>query len=222
MSDAESDAADVHSQRDDQIDLTDQDSQSVGKKRKAGRPVTDAWATFRKVANPNPGKSKRNWIGICQFCDCKVSSGKVEDLRAHAANCKKATPDAQLAARVQQVRAGGGGGTTSSQTSLNSYADIGKDKLTKEQNKVLQRLLTLAFIMCGIPFACVGNSHMLHALRCLKPSLFLLVRLMSFTNCVHFCISHIQHSQYMLCCRHHYYERVGAGWSVQRSSDTAW
>lgn len=122
------------------------------------------------MANPNPGKTKRNWIGICQFFDCKVSSGKVEDLRAHAANCKKATPDAQLATRVQQVRAGGGGGTISSQTSLNSYADIGKDKLTKEQNKVLQRLLTLAFIMCGIPFACVGNSHMLHALRCLKPS----------------------------------------------------
>ena len=55
---------------------------------------------------------------------------------------------------------------------LNSYADRGKDRLSKEQNKVLQGLLTLAFIMCGIPFACVqlGNTHMLHALRCLKPS----------------------------------------------------
>ncbi|DBA77128.1 TPA: hypothetical protein ACH3X1_009704 [Trebouxia sp. C0004] len=87
-------------------------------------------------------------MGVCQFCDCTIASGKVEDLRAHGANCKKATPDAQLAARVQQVKAGGGSGKSSSQMSLNSYADTGKDKLNKEQNKALQRLLTLAFIMC--------------------------------------------------------------------------
>ncbi|DBA92591.1 TPA: hypothetical protein ACH3X1_002811 [Trebouxia sp. C0004] len=115
-------------------------------------------------------------MGVCQFCDCTIASGKVEDLQAHAANCKKATPDAQLAARVQQVKAGGGSGKSSSQMSLNSYADTGKDKLNKEHNKVLQRLLTLAFIMYGIPFAGVGNTHMLHALRCLKPSGKLLIR----------------------------------------------
>ena len=106
----EFDAPEVETQRSDEIDLTDQGSQSVGSKRKAGRPVTNAWDTFKKVPNPDPGKSKRNWMGVCQFCDCKIASGKVEDLRAHAANCKKATPDAQLAARVQQVKAGGGSG----------------------------------------------------------------------------------------------------------------
>ncbi|DBA98344.1 TPA: hypothetical protein ACH3X1_001260 [Trebouxia sp. C0004] len=52
----------------------------------------------------------------------KITSGKVADLRTHAANCKKATPEAKLAARVQQVKAGGGGGKTSSQMSLESYA----------------------------------------------------------------------------------------------------
>ena len=155
----EFDAPEVETQRNGEIDLTDQGSRSVGSKRKAGRPVTNAWDTFKKVPHPDPGKSKRNWMGVCQFCNCKIASGKVEDLRAHAANCKKATPDAQLAARVQQVTAGGGSGKCSSQTSLNSYADRVKDKLSKEQNKVLQRLLTLAFVMCGIPFACVGNTH---------------------------------------------------------------
>ena len=54
--------------------------------------------------------------------------------------------------------------------SLNSYADKGTDKLNKQQIKALQRLLTLAFIMCGIPFACVANPHMKHILHCMKPS----------------------------------------------------
>ena len=39
---------------------------------------------------------------------------------------------------------------------MDSYAD--KGKLNKEQNKVLQRLLTLAFIMCGL-FSPVWPTH---------------------------------------------------------------
>ena len=78
----EFDAPEIETQRSDEIDLTDQGSQSVGSKRKAGRPVTNAWDTFKKVPNPDSGKLKRNWMGVCQFCDCKIASGKVEDLRA--------------------------------------------------------------------------------------------------------------------------------------------
>lgn len=126
------------------------------------------------MPNPNLGSTRRNFIGVCKYCESKfefkVTSGKAEHLRAHAATCTKADPEAKLAARVKQVKAGGGGENTSSQLSLNSYADIGKDRLSKEQNKVLQRLPTLSFIMCGIPFACVGNAHMKHVLKCLKPS----------------------------------------------------
>lgn len=191
---ADSDAADTPDRSDaGDIDLTDQHSQTVGSKRKAGRPVGDAWDTFKKEPNPNPGGSQRLWIGVCKFCDCKITSGKVADLRTHAANCKKATPEAKLAARVQQVEAGGGGGKTSSQMSLESYADTGRDKLGKEQNKVLQRLLTLAFIMCGIPFACVGNAHMKHILHCLKPSFHPPGRLMVCKRCFQpaFALSHI-------------------------------
>ena len=40
------DAPEVETQRSDEIDLKDQGSQSVGSKRKAGRPVTNAWDTF--------------------------------------------------------------------------------------------------------------------------------------------------------------------------------
>ena len=45
MSRMEFDAPEVETQRSGEIDLTDQGSQSVGSKRKAGRPVTNAWDT---------------------------------------------------------------------------------------------------------------------------------------------------------------------------------
>ncbi|DBB06464.1 TPA: hypothetical protein ACH3X1_012020 [Trebouxia sp. C0004] len=156
---------------DEQVDLTDQDSQStVGSKGKGGRPEGDAWDTFTKKPNPFPDKSKRNWIGVCKFCQHNVTSGKLEDLRKHASQCKKATSDARIAAKVQQFKAGGGGTERTAQMVLDSYADKGSSKLNKEQNRVLQCLLTLAFVMCAIPFACVVNPHMRHILTCLKPS----------------------------------------------------
>ena len=87
----EFDDPEVETQRSDEIDLTDQGSQSVGSKRKAGRPVTNAWDTFKKVPNPDPGKSKRNWMGVCQFCDCKIASGKVEDYEGDVEDMSRST-----------------------------------------------------------------------------------------------------------------------------------
>ncbi len=54
MSEIESVAAEAQNDSDDQeIDLTDQGSQStVASKRKGGRPDGDAWDTFKKVPNP--------------------------------------------------------------------------------------------------------------------------------------------------------------------------
>ena len=71
MSETESAAAGTQDLRDsEQIDLTDQDSQStLGCKRKGGRPEDDAWETFTKKRNPFPGKSNRNWIGVCNFVE---------------------------------------------------------------------------------------------------------------------------------------------------------
>ncbi|DBA91835.1 TPA: hypothetical protein ACH3X1_015972 [Trebouxia sp. C0004] len=77
---------------DEQVDLTDQDSQStVESKRKGGRPEGDDWDTFTKKPNPFPGKSKRNWIGVCKFCQhllhfkeskaCEAILKKEEDLQ---------------------------------------------------------------------------------------------------------------------------------------------
>ncbi|DBB01732.1 TPA: hypothetical protein ACH3X1_000356 [Trebouxia sp. C0004] len=156
MSETESAAVGTANLYDDEQDLN----------AKAG----DAWDTFTKKPNPFPGKSKRNWIGVCKFCQHIVTSGKLEDLRKQASQCKKATSDARIAAKVQQFKAGGGGTERTAQMVLDSYADKGSSKLNKEQNGVLQRLLTLAFVMCAIPFACVANPHMRHILTCLKPS----------------------------------------------------
>ena len=93
----------------------------AGSERKAGRPVGDAWNTFKTRAQ------------LKSWWQQKIS-GKVADLRTHAANCKKTTQEAKLAARIQQVKAGGD--KASSQTSLESCADTGTDKLGREQNNV--------------------------------------------------------------------------------------
>ncbi|DBA83960.1 TPA: hypothetical protein ACH3X1_006454 [Trebouxia sp. C0004] len=69
--------------------------------------------------------------------------------------------------QVQQIKAGGGGGD-SSQLSIDSYRD--SSKLSKGHNKALQRLLVLAIIMCGIPFACFEQPTMKHLLDCMRPS----------------------------------------------------
>ncbi|DBB04326.1 TPA: hypothetical protein ACH3X1_012817 [Trebouxia sp. C0004] len=85
---------------DEQVDLTDQDSQStVGSKRKGGRPEGDAWDTFTKKPNPFPGKSKRSWIGVCKFCQ-HLLHFKVRQMIlvmmslgcSHACLCRKAKP----------------------------------------------------------------------------------------------------------------------------------
>lgn len=88
-------------------------------------------------------------------------------MRKHAATCSESNPDAKLAARIQQIRAGGGS-ASSSQMSIASYTD--KHKLSASQNKVMQRLLLLALIMGGVPFAFVANLQFQHFLYCLRPS----------------------------------------------------
>ena len=86
--------------------MSDHDS-NVGSKRKSGLPVDPAWDSFKRVADPNAAASDRAWIGVCMNCNHKVTStgtiasGKVDDLRRHTAKCSQATPEAQLAAKVQ-------------------------------------------------------------------------------------------------------------------------
>ncbi|DBA84647.1 TPA: hypothetical protein ACH3X1_006009 [Trebouxia sp. C0004] len=88
---------------DEQVDLTDQDSQSaVGSKRKGGRPEGDAWDTFTKKPNPFPGKSKRNWIRVCKFCQHNVTSGKLEDLRKHASQKAKPVRDIEAVLKKEE------------------------------------------------------------------------------------------------------------------------
>ena len=96
MTAAEAAAADSHNL--DEFEEIDPDQASdrdsiVGSKRK-GRPVDPAWESFQRLANQNAGATNRAWIGVCMNCNHKVTSGKVDDLRRHAANCSQATPEA--------------------------------------------------------------------------------------------------------------------------------
>ena len=58
----------------DELDLTNQDSQAtvVSKRADSGRKGYGAWDTSTTVANPDPGKSKRAWVGVCNFYQEKV------------------------------------------------------------------------------------------------------------------------------------------------------
>ncbi|DBA87149.1 TPA: hypothetical protein ACH3X2_005198, partial [Trebouxia sp. C0005] len=122
--------------------------------------------TRSENSTPNAASTKRAHNGVCNFCK-HVVAGKVEDFRKHAATCSESNPDAKLAARIQQIRAGGGS-ASSSQMSIASYTD--KHNLSASQNKVMQRLLLLALIMGGVPFAFVANLQFQHFLHCLRPS----------------------------------------------------
>lgn len=153
---------------DESIVIDDDESEPASgtKRKRAGRKPSDAWGTFQRIPNPNAASTKRAHNGVCNFCK-HVVPGKVEDLRKHAATCTESNPDAKLAARIQQIKAGGGS-ATSSQMSVASYTD--KHKLSAGQNKVMQRLLLLALIMGGVPFAFVANLQFQHFLHCLRPS----------------------------------------------------
>ncbi len=51
------------------IDVPDDSaSQSAGNKRAPGRPASDAWNNFKRIPNPNPGNSKRKYLGVCKDC----------------------------------------------------------------------------------------------------------------------------------------------------------
>ena len=107
------------------IDVSDYDSQSQpqpsGTKRKAGRKPSDAWDTFSRVLNPTAATTKRTYNGKCKHCN-DIVTGKVGDLRKHAASCHKSNNKDKLAAKFQQIKAGGGG-DSSSQVSIVSCAD---------------------------------------------------------------------------------------------------
>ncbi|DBA97864.1 TPA: hypothetical protein ACH3X3_012725 [Trebouxia sp. C0006] len=49
------------------IDVPDDSaSQSAGNKRAPGRPASDAWNNFKRIPNPNPGNSKRKYLGSAE------------------------------------------------------------------------------------------------------------------------------------------------------------
>ena len=141
---------------DESIVIDDDESEPASgtKRKRAGRKPSDAWGTFQRIPNPNAASTKRAHNGVCNFCK-HVVPGKVEDLRKHAATCTESNPDAKLAARIQQIKAGGGS-ATSSQMSVASYTD--KHKLSAGQNKVMQRLLLLVLIMGGAIICFCGQS----------------------------------------------------------------
>ncbi len=158
-------AIDLEAEQSEPSTSTHGSSASTKGKSKAGRPAGKSWEGFLKVAKPVIGKSGRKWDGKCKVCGTTVA-GRPEKLLAHAVDCKKNSNAAQLAALTKQVEAGSG--KASGQQSIASFTD--SSKLSKEHNRLLQRMLCLAFIMNAWSFRSVGSVHFVEFLRCIWPS----------------------------------------------------
>ncbi len=129
------------------IDVPDDSAaQSAGNKRAPGRPASDAWNNFKRIPNPNPGNSKRKYLGVCKDCGQKVTA-KPEDLRRHASNCTKSSIERGWPLKCNRSKQEGEEIAASFLlTAIVTAASFPK--------AITRRLLVLAIVMCGIPFAC--------------------------------------------------------------------
>ena len=73
---------DVVAQSDQEVfDVPDDSaSQSAGNKR---APASDAWNNFKRIPNPNPGNSKRKYLGVCKDCGQKVTENQKTSADMH-------------------------------------------------------------------------------------------------------------------------------------------
>ena len=85
---AESDLADpdVVAESDQEvIDVPDDSaSQSAGNSKR--RPASDAWNNFKRIPNPNPGNSKRKYLGVCRLwtkSHCKTRRSPQTCIKLH-------------------------------------------------------------------------------------------------------------------------------------------
>lgn len=149
-------------------------SSAASKKRKVGRPPGVHWQGYTQIELKEKGAGNRNWSGKCNACGLIVP-GKSTDLNAHKADCNKSGNAAQLSALVNSVKAGGGTVADSKtdtaqaarQQSLAGYADR---QLSSAQNKQLQRMLCLAFVLNGWSFRSVQSPKFVAFLKAVRPS----------------------------------------------------
>lgn len=145
---------------------------------KSGRPYSGVWKHFDKGESKGDG----HWEGTCQYCEKFYPRAKPNLLRAHLANNCKNVPE-EWRRHFNYIL-------------VNNLNDIPTDEPLNESNitvnlpqkwkkvttnqpdqpntemdaSMIDEAITLAFVMCGIPFRVISNPFFVNVLKNLNPN----------------------------------------------------
>ncbi|CAB5211436.1 unnamed protein product [Rhizophagus irregularis] len=140
---------------------------------KSGRPQSGVWKHFDRGESRGDG----HWEGTCKYCKKFYPRAKPNALRAHLANNCKDIPE-EWRRHFNYIL-------------INNLNDVPTDKpltgesvITQDWKKVeklvanqpemdaslIDEAISLAFIMCGIPFRVINNPFFINALKILNPN----------------------------------------------------
>ena len=143
-----------------------------------GRPLSGVWKHFDRGESRGEG----HWEGTCQYCKKFYPHAKPNYLRAHLANnCKKVPEEWRhhfnyiLVNDLNDIP---------TDKPLTSESDITQDwekpakvvvnqsesMITEIDTSIVDEAISLAFIMCGIPFRVISNPFFINVLKILNPS----------------------------------------------------
>jgi hypothetical protein len=138
---------------------------------KSGRPQSGVWKHFDRGESKGDG----HWEGTCQYCKKFYPRAKPNYLRAHLANNCKNVPEEWrrhfnyiLVNNLQDVSTDEP--LNESNISLSQKWKVATNQLTvtNMDASTIDEAITLAFIMCGIPFRVIGNPFFMNALKTLN------------------------------------------------------
>lgn len=140
-----------------------------------GRPLSGVWKHFDRGESRGDG----HWEGTCQYCKKFYPRAKPNYLRAHLANnCRKVPEEWRRHFNYIIVN---DLNDIPTDKPLTNESDITQDWKKPEtvitnqseseiDTSIVDEAISLAFIMCGIPFRVISNPFFINALKILNPS----------------------------------------------------
>ncbi|CAG8838938.1 39354_t:CDS:2, partial [Gigaspora margarita] len=147
---------------------------------KLGRPSTGVWNFFKRGQPKGDG----HWEGTCDYCGTFYPHAKPQNLRAHLANNCKKVPE-EWRRHFNYIIANNLEDIPTDEPLSNATSSLFKQKKIAKQpaltnwydsatidasrQLLIDEAITLAFIMCGIPFRVINNPFFVSALNLLNP-----------------------------------------------------
>src|SRR5688572_26337258 len=142
---------------------------------KPGRPQSGIWKHFDRGESKGDG----HWEGTCQYCKKFYPCAKPNSLRAHIANnCENVPEEWRRHYNYILVNNLNDIPTDEPLNESNivlaqkwkkvTKVTVNQSELTTIDASVIDEAITLAFIMCGIPFRVISNPFFVNALKILN------------------------------------------------------